>query len=95
MSDETIIHQCSHIGVSGTTPVHVRKDGGGYIARVGIALFGATNMDEEGFKDCDHNPFHEQFYDNYAEGRGNTEAEAIDAMRADMKDLANSLWEIR
>jgi hypothetical protein len=53
---------------------------------------GATNMDEEGFKACNYDPFHERFYDNYAAGDGATEEEAIAAMKADMRSLANSLW---
>lgn len=53
---------------------------------------GSTNMDEEGFKACDYNPFHDKFYDNYAEGAGATEAEALDALKADMHQTADSLW---
>jgi hypothetical protein len=93
MSDEIKVYHCQHIGVAGTTAAHVkRKDDGTYEARIGIALMGATNMDEEGFKACNYDPFHERFYDNYAAGDGATEEEAIAAMKADMRSLANSLW---
>ena len=94
MSEEmTVIHQCSHIGVAGTTPVHVKRmDDGTFKARCGIAIMGATNMDEAGFEACGHNPFHPEFYDNWAEGDGATEEEAIAALKADMRQTADSLW---
>jgi len=92
MNNETIIYQCSHIGVSGTTPVHVKNAESGYVARCGIAIMGATNMDESGFKACNYDPFHPQFYDNYSEGRGATETQAIDALKQNMKSTADSLW---
>lgn len=93
MSEKITVFQCSHIGVAGTTPVYVkRSEDGGFIARCGIAIMGSTNMDEEGFKACDYNPFHDKFYDNFAEGSGATEAEALDALKADMHQTADSLW---
>ena len=95
MSEEmTVIHQCSHIGVAGTTPVHVKRmDDGTFKARCGIAIMGATNMDEAGFEACGHNPFHPEFYDNWAEGDGATEEEALAALKADMRQTADGLWE--
>ena len=93
MSEETIVFQCSHIGVSGTTPVHLKRlDDGTFEARCGIAIMGSTNMDEGGFKACDYNPFHPDFRDNWAAGKGATEAEALDALKADMRSTADSLW---
>ena len=93
MSEETAVFQCSHIGVAGTTPVYVKRmDNGTFKARVGIAIMGATNMDEAGFAACDHNPFHPEFYDNFAEGDGVTEDEALTALKADMNKTADSLW---
>ncbi len=95
MSEVTFL--CEHIGVSGTTPCHVSKtveDGTSdvYEARIGIALIGATNMDEAGFKAALYNPFHEKFYDNYAHGFGATKEEAIENMKKDMRDLSESLF---
>lgn len=94
MSEEVVvIHQCSHIGVAGTTPVHVKRMADGtFKARVGIAIIGTTNMDEAGFAACDYNPFHAEFYDNFAEGDGATEEEALVALKADMNKTADSLW---
>ncbi len=90
--DEIHIHQCSHIGVSGTTPVHTRKIGDAWEARCGIAIMGATNMDEHEYARCNNNPFHEEFFDNFAEGKGKTEQEALDALKADMNSMAEGLW---
>lgn len=51
MSEETVVFQCSHIGVASTTPVHVKRfEGGTFKARCGIAIMGSTNMDEAGFE---------------------------------------------
>ena len=91
--NEMVIHECSHIGVAGTTSVHVKRgEDGSFVARCGIAIMGSTNMDEEGFKACNYNPFHDKFYDNYAEGTGTTEIEALEALKADMRQIADSLW---
>ena len=92
MSDE-VMFICDNIGVAGTTPCHVKKIDNSFEARMGIALMGMSNLDEEGFKKCDYNPFHPEFYDNYCCGKGETQEEAIEALKADMKDMANSLWE--
>ena len=91
--EETVIFKCSHIGVAGTTPVHVKRlDDGTFKARCGIAIMGSTNMDEAGFEACGHNPFHEKFYDNFAEGDGSTQEEALAALKTDMRQTADSLW---
>jgi len=88
-----VVHQCSHIGVAGTTPVHVKRmHDGTFKARCGIAILGSTNMDETEFEACNHNPFHPEFYDNWAEGSGATEEEAIAALKADMQQTADSIW---
>lgn len=93
MKAEVVIYRCSHVGVAGTTDVHVRRTiDGNYIARCGIAIMGATNMDEEGFKACGYDPFHPDFRDNFAQGDGATEEEAIAALKADMRQTADSLW---
>lgn len=94
MSDEQIIYECSSIGVAGTTPVHLRKTETGYIARCGIAIMGTTNMDEAGFIACGHDPFHPEFYDNWAEGTGETKDAAIAMLKNDTSKTADSLWQI-
>lgn len=95
MNEEVIIHQCSHIGVAGTTPVHVKRMGDGtFKARCGIAIMGSTNMTGEEFMACGYDPFHPGFRDNWAEGDGATEEEALAALRADMRQTANSIWDI-
>lgn len=93
MTEEVIVYQCSNVGVAGITDVHIRRIGvDEYEARVGIAIMGSTNMDEAGFEACGYNPFHEKFRDNWASGTGATEAEALDALKADMRQTADSLW---
>lgn len=93
MSEEKIVYQCSHIGISGTTPVHVRKLADGtFEARVGIAIIGITNMDEAEFESCGYDPFSEKFHDNWASGKGATEAEALEDLKADMQSTADGLW---
>jgi hypothetical protein len=83
--------QCDHIGVAGTTPVVVRRHGDGtYEARVGIALMGLTNMPLNELANA--NPFDDDFYDNYANGHAATERAAIEALKRDMKSLADTLW---
>lgn len=93
MSGHVTIFACSHIGVSGTTQVHVKRlDDGTFQARCGIAIMGSTNMNEAEFKACDYNPFSDDFRDNFAEGNGDTEDAALAALKADMRETANSLW---
>lgn len=93
MSEETVVFECSHVGVVGTTPVHVKRMAGGtFKARCGIAIMGSANMDEAEFEACGHNPFHPKFHDNWAEGVGATEEEALSALKADMHQTADSLW---
>lgn len=93
MSEETVVFQCSHIGVAGTTPVHVRRMADGtFKARCGIAIMGSTNMDEAEFEACGYNPFHPEFQDNWAEGDGATEEEALANLKTDMRQTADSLW---
>lgn len=93
MTEETIIYQCSNIGIAGTTPVHVKHlDDGTFEARCGFALMGETNMSEAGFADCNYDPFHEKFYDNYSVGKGGDEEKAIAQLKANMKYIADHLW---
>lgn len=93
MEGHVTIHQCSHIGVAGTTAVHVKKlPDGTYEARVGIAIMGSTNMPWDDLKDA--NPFDDSFQDNFALGMGKTEEEALADMKADMNKTADSIWAI-
>jgi len=94
MTEETIVYKCDHIGVAGTTPCHIQKTEEGYEARIGVALFGMSNFNKEDFERVNYNPFHDEFYDNYCSGKGQTEEEAIEELKADMKDMADSLWVI-
>jgi len=89
---EIHIFMCDDVGVNGTTDVHVREKDGKFEARVGIALFGSTNMSDEQFDACDNNPFHEDFHDNYADGKGDTKEEAIENMKKDMTKISESLF---
>jgi hypothetical protein len=95
------VHSCAHIGVAGTTDVHVRhiqeaKAGVGkrgpipdvFEARVGVAIMGSVNDEASIGMD----PFDRKFRDNFARGYGTTEQEAIDALRADMESIAEGLW---
>lgn len=88
MSDFTSI-SCSDGGISGTTPIYIRKTADGFVARVGISILGTTNLPEKELKAA--NPFLD-FRDNYAEGKGKTEAEALEALRADIRKMSDTLW---
>lgn len=85
LSDKTV----GAMGFAGTTPVHVKEDGGEYEARAGIAIMGAAQMSPEEFKACEYNPFHEKFCDNYASGKGDTEEAAVKALIDDTKRMAD------
>lgn len=82
---------CAAIGVAGTTNAFVQKVGDQYVARVGIAIFGQTNMKDSELAN-NANPFDESFRDNYAEGTGKTLQEAIDNLKKDVKAISESLW---
>lgn len=82
-------------GCSGTTPVWIRVDrDGSFEARVGFALMGMTNMEESEFEACGYNPFHPEFRDNYAIGKGSSEEEALADLESEMKKTGDSLWAI-
>jgi hypothetical protein len=96
MNQETLCKYfvCENMGIAGTTPVHIKKNDDGTVeARCGFSLFGYSNMDEKSFKACGYNPFHDDFMDNYAVGKGETEELALANLKADMKKTADSLWE--
>lgn len=93
MAEEIKIYKCDHIGVAGTTAVHVKKlPDGKFEARCGIAMMGNTNMDEAGFKACNYDPFHQNFNDNICVGFGATESDSLEALKKDMRSMADSLW---
>lgn len=89
----TSVFVCKDVGVSGTTDVHaVKLESGDFEARVGFALLGSTQMSPEQFAEAEFNPFHEAFHDNYARGIGDTLEAAIEAMKNDIRDIADSVW---
>ena len=84
---------CEHIGMSGITKVHKRVlEDGTVELRMGFALMGSSNMSERELDFIDHNPFHPGFYDNFVEGRGKSEAEALVVLKDRMKRITDSLW---
>jgi prophage antirepressor-like protein len=92
--DKETAFVCSHVGVAGTTRVFVREVGKAgqswFVARVGIAILGYTNRKDAGLKNA--NPFDEDFRDNYAEGSGDTNDLALEALRKDIEKTAETLW---
>lgn len=82
-----------NMGVSCTTQAHVmRIEGGKFEARVGFAIMGPPQMTEAEFKRCGHNPFHPKFHDNFARATGETEADAIEKLGAELKSIGDMLW---
>ena len=93
MVEEYSAFTCSNIGLSGTTAVLVKKHKNGcFEARMGIALLGSANMTEDQMKEARFNPFNESWFDNYVSGKGETEEDAIEALKEDMKEMTDSLW---
>lgn len=95
------------LGVHGTTPLFVRratfkerlvgkthgdKIGHEFTVRMGFAIMGHTNMTDEMLEACDNNPFHEEFYDNYTQGSGNTVEDAYLAMLLNIQQISLSLF---
>ena len=80
------------IGINGTTPVVFKEINGGFEARVGFALFGATNMTEEQMDAADRDPFHPDWFDNFCRGVGHTKEEALKALEADYEKISQSIW---
>lgn len=84
---------CSNIGVNGTTPFYFMKHGTeDYEARCGIALLGKTNMTDEQFAACGHNPFHPDFRDNFCVGKGKDELGALADLKEKMIETSDSLF---
>ena len=107
MSEDYSFFHCKDIGIAGTTPVVIKelsdkertqglKAGDTrrkkYEARMGVAIMGATNLNEKQMRLAEFNPFHDKWYDNYASGFGNTHEEAIADLKKDKAKLAESLF---
>jgi hypothetical protein len=92
MSNGNIVaFHCTSIGVAGTTRVFVKEIGPmKFEARVGIAIMGSTNRNDDGLALA--NPFDEDFHDNYAKGEGATRELALEALKLDMKKIADDIW---
>lgn len=82
---------CSNMGLSGDK-VFINETPDGFEARQAIAIFGSYQMSEADLEKIDYNPFHVDFHDNYVSGRGATKEAAIEALKADAKKIADSLW---
>ena len=91
MTEQISVTICSNIGASGSTPCFVQQKGIEFEARMGIEILGNTQMTREEFAECDHNPFHEKFWDNFVSGKGLTQEEAIEAMLLDLKETTRFL----
>ena len=92
MKNLTNMFVCSNIGLSPTTEVKlITREDGTFEARQGFAMMGQANMTEQQFKDCNHDPFHEKFYDNFATAHGLTEDEAKENLQRELKGIAETL----
>lgn len=78
------------MGVTATTKAYVRPAAGGFEARMGVAVLGQANMKREQLERL--TPFDAGFKDNYIEGSGPTEAEALEKMKEDMEALSKTLF---
>jgi hypothetical protein len=85
---ENKVYTCGALGVAGVTPVVVRKTAEGFSARVGIAIMGSMNFPQ--LEGC--NPFDPNYHDNYCQGHGKTEKEALDALLKDVKHMSETLF---
>ena len=84
---------CENVGISGITPVVVKRNTNGtFEARMGVSIMGSTNMTEEDLDACGRDPFKDNFLDNFVWGVGNTQEEAIEALKKDHKNMADLLW---
>lgn len=87
---------CQSPGLSGTTPITILHSAGlgweQFEARMGVAIFGTCNLDEEGFEAAQYNPFHDKFHDNYVHGVGPTQEAAVADLKRDHHEMHESLW---
>lgn len=82
---------CSNVGVSGCE-IFVEETPEGFEARMAVALLGHYQMSEEQLEAIAYNPFHADFDDNYASGKGETREAAIEALKVDLNQMARDLW---
>ncbi len=87
--------ECSHIGVSGTTPIFVKRIPVNrddfpfkYEARMGIAIMGGVN-DPDCYK---KNPFDENWCDNFVKGVGYTLEVALRKLKESVQGISEGLW---
>lgn len=95
MTDEEAYRICpeNRLGMAGTTPITLKTlEDGTVEARMGFALFGATNMDEDQFRAAQYNPFHPDFHDNYGVGKGATDEGALADLRRSLDEINDGLW---
>jgi len=87
------VHTDSNIGVSGAKIHWMRsKDGELHWCRMAIAIMGSFNNSDEYIEKT--SPFDPQFNDNYVQGKGKTQEEALENMKKDMEGISNSLFEV-
>lgn len=84
------VFECGALGVHAAGPVHVRRFGPLFIARAVIAVLGTTNMPDEYIQKT--SPFTARFMDNYAQGFGLTEEQALQDLKRDMKEFSDGIW---
>jgi len=81
------------IGLNGTTPIITQQmPDGSFEARMGIAMFGMTNMKWEDIERI-ADPFSPEWNDNYSSGKGATEQEARDNLSKDFSEMYESIWD--
>lgn len=85
------VFACYNVGVS-CGEVFVMETPEGFEARAVVALLGYYQMSEEELEAIAYNPFHADFDDNYAKGKGVTREAAIEALKADLTEMSNNLW---
>ncbi len=85
------VYACSNIGLSGAK-VYVQESAEGFEARQAVAIFGSYQMLEAELERIQYNPFHVDFNDNFACGKGVTKEAALEALNADAKSMSDSLW---
>jgi len=86
---------CDSVGIVGTTKIFIRQNSGSvtnkFEARVGISIFGRTNMDLHVLENL--SPFDKiRFQDNYAKGFGKTQEEAIEDLKRDIREIQKGLF---
>lgn len=88
--DDITSFTCESVGVAGTTRIVLKPVGDEWIARVGVAIMGCTNRPIDELANAD--PFDPDFRDNFAQGRGKTKEEALQALRTAIADLSKGLF---